>query len=91
MSARGRLGKSGAPAFFISGPPHIFKTDRARKLKFGLLAGICRYYCYIEKFDGYGVSGEISNAHFLFWDPLHISVTNGAGKLKFGTLVGIYA
>ena len=36
------------------------------------------------------MSGEVSNAHFLFWDPLHISVTNGARKLKFGTLVGIY-
>jgi len=38
-----------------------------------------------------GVSGEISSAHFLFWDPLHICVTNGARNLKFGTLVRIYA
>ena len=38
-----------------------------------------------------GVSGEITSAHFLFWDPLYISVTNGARNLKFGTLVGIYA
>ena len=37
------------------------------------------------------MSGEISSAHFLFWDSLHISVTNGARNLKFGTLVGIYA
>ena len=44
-----------------------------------------------KKFDRQGASGEISSAHFLFWDPLHISVTNGARKLKFNTLVGIYA
>jgi len=32
---------------FILGPPHISQTNRARKLKFGMLAGICRYYVYI--------------------------------------------
>jgi len=32
---------------FIFGPPsipHISETNRARKLKFGMVAGICRYY-----------------------------------------------
>ena len=32
---------------YILGPPHISETNRARKLKFGTLAGICRYYGYI--------------------------------------------
>jgi len=45
LSARGRLGKSGVPTFIL-GPPHrpISETNRARKLKFGMLIGICRYY-----------------------------------------------
>ena len=32
---------------FILEPPHIFETNRARKLKFGMLAGICRYCGYL--------------------------------------------
>jgi len=32
---------------FILGPPHICETNRARKLKFGMLAGVCRYCGYI--------------------------------------------
>jgi len=32
------------PPLFILGPPHISKTNRARKLKFGTLVAICRYY-----------------------------------------------
>ena len=29
---------------FILEPPHISQTNRSRKLKFGTLIGICRYY-----------------------------------------------
>jgi len=46
LSARGRLGESGAPTFLFWDPPHISETNRARKLKFGTLVGICRYYGY---------------------------------------------
>jgi len=44
--ARGRLGKSGAPTFYF-GTPYISETNRARKFKLGMLAGICRYYGYM--------------------------------------------
>jgi len=47
LSARGRLGKSGAPTFYFGTPRHISETNRARKLKFGTLAGICRYSGYM--------------------------------------------
>jgi len=46
LFARGCLRKSGAPTFIL-GPPHIFGTNQARKLKFGMLVGICRYYGYM--------------------------------------------
>jgi len=49
LSARGRLEKSGAPTFFILGPPHISQTNQSRELKFGMLVGICRYYGYMQK------------------------------------------
>ena len=31
------------------GTPFILKTNRARKLKFGVLVGICRYYSSMQK------------------------------------------
>ena len=90
LSARGVLENQELP-LFILGPPHISETNRARKLKFGTLASICRYCGYLYKFVRKGASWEINSAHFLLWNPLYISVTNRARKLKFGILVGIYA
>ena len=77
-------GKQELP-LFILGTPHISETNRARKLKFGTLAGICRYYGYINLPLG-GVWGD-QQRPLLFWDPLHISVTNGARKFKYRTHV----
>ena len=75
---------------FTSEPPRISETNRARKLKFGTLADICRYYGYIKNLSARGRLGRSATPTFLVREPLHISVTNGARKLKFGTPVGIY-
>jgi len=61
-------GKQELP-LFILGTPHISETNRARKLKFGMLAGICLYCGVVQKFNRYGESGEISIAHFYFGNP----------------------
>jgi len=42
LSTRGVWGNQELP-LVILGPPHISETNRARKLKFGMLAGIWRY------------------------------------------------
>jgi len=46
LSAGVRLKDQELP-LFILGPPHISETNRARKLKFDTLVGICRYYGYL--------------------------------------------
>jgi len=46
LSARGRLGKSGAPTIILV-PPHISEINPARKLKFGTLADICQVSGYM--------------------------------------------
>jgi len=46
----------------------ILETIRARKLKFGMLVNICRYYGNVKICPLVGV-WEISSAHVLFWDP----------------------
>ena len=49
LSAKGRLGNQELP-LFILGPHHISETNGARKLTFGTLVDICRYYGYMYKF-----------------------------------------
>jgi len=58
------------------GPPHISETNRARKLKFGTLVGICRYYGYwlhVKICPLGGVWGDQQLPVFILGPPPYIS------------------